>query len=649
MKKSSVAEYYLCQIAKAITFVIRFIPIGFSIFVGRAMGFFAYYVLIKKRRIAYKNLKIAFPSYSCIQINKIVRQTFMNIVQHVMESLYLPWMDKKYIENHIEFEGLDKVLEICENKKGLILLGLHEGSWEVGSLALSQFLEKYNYAILTRMQADISILGGLLNEYRAKANCRVFILADSFRPLIEHLKKGFALSMVADHGAHGGIFVDFFSKPALTPTGAIKLALKLDTNLVIVFMKRKGLTQHKINLMIHSLIKTNDTDEDIRSNLENINRKFEDFIRNDPAEYLWFFKRWKYSPQRNVLVFSDGKPGHLKQSLALVDLMKKLPFQIKSTIIEVKFKNALQRVAFQICGFFFSNKCQGCMCCLRTLLGSEESSKLLADSYDAVVSCGSSLAMTNRLIASENIAKSIVIMKPGMFSLKRFDLAIIPEHDRAPKFKNVVSIKGALSREIDKDSADIKTIIDSYGLDNPPLSHPTVGVLLGGESKYLSLGTEIVEDLINSLDKVIEKLGGSVLISTSRRTTKQMDEVLKSKLSKKPGYRMSIIANESNPRGSFEAILYLSDILVVTGDSISMISEAINSKKHTLIIRLKRKNKNLISKHERFVDSLAKDGYVHICQNDLSDKISEIWRQKPSVKEFVEQGLIIERLREILK
>ncbi|MFC1646550.1 ELM1/GtrOC1 family putative glycosyltransferase, partial [Candidatus Omnitrophota bacterium] len=217
-----------------------------------------------------------------------------------------------------------------------------------------------------------------------------------------------------------------------------------------------------------------------------------------------------------------------------------------------------------------------------------------------------------------------------------------------PKFDNVVLIKGALSRKIDKDNEYIKSVIKEYGLDAPLLSKPTIGVLLGGESKYLSLDIGIVKIIINSLDEVISKLGGSVLISTSRRTARDVEEFLKARLSKRIGYRMLIIANESNPQGSLEAILHLSDILVVTGDSISMMSEAVNSNKHTIILKLKRKKQNFVSKHEKFAENLEKDGYAYICENNLSVRISEIWKQGPAIKESADQKNIVRKLEEIL-
>lgn len=648
MRKNYLKDYWLYSVAKAISSLARFIPIRFSIFSGRAIGALVFYFLRKKRSIAYKNLKIAFPKYSCRQINRIAKQTFQNCAQHFVEIFYLPWMGQDYINKHIEFEGLEEVLNTISNKKGVIFLGLHEGSWEVASVVLAQALEKYNYTILARVQGDIPLLNELLNKYRTKRYCNIIALTDNFRPIIEHLKNGFALGMVADHGAHAGIFVDFFGKPALTPTGALKLALKLDTNVVIGFIKSNGAASHKITLTPYNLTRLGDENQDLRINLENVNRKFEEHIKNAPSEYLWFFKRWKYSPQRNILVLSDGKPGHLKQSLTVLDLIKNLPFQIKSDIVEIKFGNNWQKIAFQICALFFSNKCQGCMSCLRRLFNRADYEKLLSCHYDAIVSCGSSLGMLNRLIAFENMAKSVVIMRPGMFSLKRFDLAIVPEHDKVHKFGNTALIKGALSEKGSKNKEQIEKIMKDYNLDNPPMSRPVIGVLLGGSNKYLSLDTDSLEKMFASLDDFVDRYGGSVLVSTSRRTTKDIEQLLKEKSKKRPQYRMLVIANELNPQGSIEAILYLSDMVVVSGDSISMISEAASSDKHTVVFKLKRKIPYFLTKYERFIERLREGGYVYVCNNNLSNSLTHIWKYNPLMKKINDREIILDRLREIL-
>ena len=79
-----------------------------------------------------------------------------------------------------------------------------------------------------------------------------------------------------------------------------------------------------------------------------------------------------------------------------------------------------------------------------------------------------------------------------------------------------------------------------------------------------------------------------------------------------------------------------------------MISEAVNSNKHTIILKLKRKKQNFVSKHEKFAEGLEKEGYANICENNLFDRISEIWRRRPAIKELADQKNIVRKLEEIL-
>lgn len=649
MKNYSLIDYCLYFLVKAISSIVRFIPIGLSVSIGRVFGFMAFYLLRRKRRIAYKNLKMAFPDYPPRKINSILKQTFMNCAQHFIEIFYMPWIDEKYIDKFIEFEGLDNVLNIMENKKGSIFLCLHEGSWEIGNAVTARALRKYNYTIVVRQQPNAPLLSELLNEYRAKTIPNILRITDSLRPIVESLKKGSAIGMVADHGAQGGILVDFFGRLALTPTGALKLALKLDTNVFLGFIRRKKGAQHKIMLSPYRLIRTDNERGDLRTNLENVHRIYEEYITDSPEEYLWFFKRWKYSPQRNILVLSDGKAGHLKQSLAVLDLIKSLPFEVKHEVVEVKLKNYWQKIMLQLCGFFFSNKCQGCMWCMRRLFNREETDKLLLNYYDVVVSCGSGLAILNRLVAFENMAQSIVIMKPGMFSLKRFDLVIAPEHDNVPKFKNVASISGAISRQTGENKDQINKIIKDYRLDEAALPKPVIGLLLGGSNKYLLLDKNEIKTAIDSLDDFLDNSGGCILVTTSRRTTKDIEEFLKDTLARKPRYKMLIVANESNPQGAFEAILHLSDILVVSGDSISMVSEAVNSGKHTIVFKLKKKFPCLSCRHERFIENLSQKEYIYAVRTaNITNIITYAWKHKPLVEKIKDREIILEKLKKIL-
>ncbi|MFC1754566.1 ELM1/GtrOC1 family putative glycosyltransferase, partial [Thermoproteota archaeon] len=603
------------------------------------------------RRIAYKNVKIAFPDFTPAKINRVVKKSFKNAWQHFIEILYLPWIDNDYLKKYVEVEGAEDVLKKSKNKKGkgVIFLGLHFGSWEISSAIVAKVFCDYNSTGLARPQKNFPLLNDLLNSYRSH-NYKIMTIDDDLRPLLKHLKKGFGVGIIGDHGGtKGGILVDFFGRPAYTPIGAIKLALKLDTNVVVGSIIKKGGARHKMTMAYYDIVRTGNDENDVKINLENVHRIYEDYIREAPDEYLWFFKRWKQSPQKNILVLSDGKAGHLKQSQALVELIKILPFNVKAEVVEIHQKSILQKVFFYISVFFSSKGCQGCMWCLKSLCVSDKAQSLLKNYYDVVISCGSGLAMINRCVAFENMARSIVIMKPGIFSFKRFDLVILPEHDRIVKGRNVVSIKGAITTGFKREDKNAREIIAKYGLNDSSIAHPVVGLVIGGDNSHLKLDVDNVKKVVLSLKSSIDDLGGTLLVSTSRRTSAKVEQFLKDELKCYSRCKVLFIANEDNPQGSFEAILSCSDMLIVSADSISMVSECLGSGKHTLVFKLNRKISNYESKHERFIDSLERENYISVVsQDNIENKVKEIWREKPPVKKLNKNEVLLSKLKEIL-
>ena len=134
---------------------------------------------------------------------------------------------------------------------------------------------------------------------------------------------------------------------------------------------------------------------------------------------------------------------------------------------------------------------------------------------------------------------------------------------------------------------------------------PLVSILIGGDHGRFTLKKENIELLVN---ETLKKLGkGSIFITTSRRTTIKV--VKKLNLLKKKYKKIKKIFHpncdkEKNPL--FE-ILSISDEIIVTGDSISMISEACSYKKPVRIFF----NYQICSKkHINFCNYIIKKGYA---------------------------------------
>ncbi|MGI9331130.1 MAG: ELM1/GtrOC1 family putative glycosyltransferase [Gammaproteobacteria bacterium] len=109
---------------------------------------------------------------------------------------------------------------------------------------------------------------------------------------------------------------------------------------------------------------------------------------------------------------------------------------------------------------------------------------------------------------------------------------------------------------------------------------PRIGVLLGGSAGPYVLGANAIQQLANYLN---DRSDGSVLISTSSRTPPDLGARLAEKL-RRPAFVYSWRAGDkTNP---YPGILALADELIVSGDSIAMLSEAVATKKPVSILDL---------------------------------------------------------------
>lgn len=93
------------------------------------------------------------------------------------------------------------------------------------------------------------------------------------------------------------------------------------------------------------LVRVGDEAENVSTNLLQIAKLMESYIRQYPAEYMWFYRIWKFSKQTTILILSDGKTGHLRQSEAVAAALQQ-------ALKEKQMEPSLQTVTFQYKSLF---------------------------------------------------------------------------------------------------------------------------------------------------------------------------------------------------------------------------------------------------------------------------------------------------------
>jgi mitochondrial fission protein ELM1 len=155
----------------------------------------------------------------------------------------------------------------------------------------------------------------------------------------------------------------------------------------------------------------------------------------------------------------------------------------------------------------------------------------------------------------------------------------------------VISVLGALHRLNDK---ELKAAAENYP---HPMGVPLTTLLLGGNNRH----SRYQESDMKALAEALKAIGGHCFITPSRRTSPELLSMLKKHL-KDFSYEIWDGTGE-NP---YPAYLGLADQIIVTQDSVSMISEACFAGKPVYIWDIEKN----YEKHREFHHDLYDQGYA---------------------------------------
>ncbi len=601
--------YFLAKLLKKI--LLR-LPLFVLYILGVILGYLIY--LDRRKRIhAFKNIKLAFPKKEAKEIKKVLFKSFINFGISIIET----FISSRLI-SRLEIKGLERL-----DKQGGIFLGIHEGSWELYNLGLSQ---KVKYAIFVQRQKRRD-LDSFLNELRQSQGLKVCF---SLKGSVGYLKDNYMVGFAFDHGAEeNALWAKFFGQLVPIPGGPLFLAKRFNKKIYPAFGWRRGFFRHTIEIGDPVSVNLFKKEEEV---LESLNSFYQEKLLNHPEEYLWHFKRFKYKKNLTVVILDDKKTGHFKQSEALFSFLKEERPSVETIIIPIKYKFKINRILAEACAFFSGKYCLGCGACLRLLLAKESWERLKGVYADMVISAGSYLAPINKLFSSFLGARAIVIFRPNI-PLNRFDLVILPRHDRINS-NYAVKIKGALFSPLQLEE-NVQRCKEFFSLG----PEPKISLFLGGPIYDAQAFLKNVYSFIEELKNFSLRNNYKLLISTSRRTPLAVEEYLKKSLEDFSNLEVIVYANQENYPFVFEGFAYLAQIVFVSSESISMVSEVLSLNKPCVCVSLER----LDAKHKVFLQSIERevnflDKPYHIDHIEL--KSSSIFEEnKRIVKEAIQRLL----------
>ena len=283
---------------KFLNYFVQSLIIYFFFLLGRLMGiklsriFFSYIFfligpLFRSNKISIENLEVFSSTVNNINKNEIINQMWKNYGMTFIEYIYLNKLKKS--KSHITLKGTENLKITKINKKPVIFISGHFANFELMSMEIT----KMNIQLATIYRPLNNIfLNPFMEFLRKKYVCRNQIKKGikGVRDAINYLKKNYSLALMIDQRVSEGEKISFFGKKALTTTLPAQLSLKLNIDIVPVYIERTK--NNKFIIEFKKPINHKNFKNKIELS-EELNRVLEKMIIKNPHQWIWTHNRWK--------------------------------------------------------------------------------------------------------------------------------------------------------------------------------------------------------------------------------------------------------------------------------------------------------------------------------------------------------------------
>jgi mitochondrial fission protein ELM1 len=219
------------------------------------------------------------------------------------------------------------------------------------------------------------------------------------------------------------------------------------------------------------------------------------------------------------------------------------------------------------------------------------------------IGCGRQAALATRLLR-ERGGKVVQILDPRV-DPEYWDLVVAPEHDNL-QGSNVIPLLGSLNPVDDAWLLRARDAFTTFA----ELPQPRTAVLLGGSSAHARFDRSAFEVLASKLEVSLARDGGSVLVTTSRRTPTDLVAALRHRYVETPGLVWCGGTDGANP---YAGVLAWADRIVCSPDSVNMVSEACATTAPVFVFDPSR----VSGRPRRFLDSLLLSGRIRVMDTAL--------------------------------
>lgn len=267
------------------------LPFSIIYFISDGVAFLLRYVVRYRTNVISENLKLSFPDKSDAERKKILKESFRNLSDIILESMKGMSMNYKQILQRYQFKNIEILDPYYKNGQAVLGVAGHLANWEWATRCIGMTLDHQVLGITKKINNPY------IHKYIHKKRTEECVLTadtkDTSRAFINNIKAPTLFVLIADQSplkVNHAVWLDFLNRktPFLHGPETYAKKYKLPIMFMPIVRTSRGVYEVPLEILI------TDPSNTKKGEITKIYAKrLEQFILAHPEQWLWSHNRWK--------------------------------------------------------------------------------------------------------------------------------------------------------------------------------------------------------------------------------------------------------------------------------------------------------------------------------------------------------------------
>jgi KDO2-lipid IV(A) lauroyltransferase len=292
--------YYLLF---GIIWLISLIPFWLIYRISDLLYYINFYLIRYRKEVVYKNLHLAFPEKSELEIDRIAKAFYRHFSDFLVESVKAVSISRRESAKRFKYKNVELFRQLEEENKDFALVCAHYNNWE-GMTYLPSVMGHKFFGIYRPLQNKVA--DRISRRIRSRDNPVLVPMEHVFREALKYraAKRRYCIFFLADQrpprSSH--FWTTFLNQEVAFFEGVEKLSKKLELAVIFLEIKKLKRGYYEVNFtrLFDNAAQTTGHEVLLRCIHE-----MEKEIKNAPEFWLWSHNRFKYKRPEEVKLITS--------------------------------------------------------------------------------------------------------------------------------------------------------------------------------------------------------------------------------------------------------------------------------------------------------------------------------------------------------